>query len=186
MSATVMRGILISDAICTQPRSQTPTIVVQKIDVSPDKNMNEKPEPIFRECISPGTEFSATITLDTSMTSTIGIDSFEALQKILNRYINFAYAKQHEIFGQRYQNTFRTLQGASLVLGGGTGFHTKTLIRSIAPDEEEARRVIVQWLDTAFHGHTHSVDHKISPRKLKITHRSTQAELMGLCSLTEA
>lgn len=184
MTASVMRGILISDAIATKPRSETPTIIVQKIDVSPD-SFNERPMPLFRECIAPNTEFTATITLDTAMTSTIGINNLADLEKILFEYLRFAYAKQKEVFGSKYRKTFQAIDSANLSLGGGTGFHVKTLIRTLAPDEEEARKVTVDWMKLAFRQNKHEVDRKISPRKLKITRMEAQAEFMGLCTLTE-
>ncbi len=184
LTADVMRGILISDAIATQPRSQTPTILVQKIDVSPD-SLNEKPLPIFRECIAPNTELHATITLDTSMTQTIGITNIDQLKTILNTYLDFAYAKQKTIFQQQYQNTFQMINNADLILGAGTGFHTKTLIRTLAPTEDEARKTIMEWMKTTFRQHKHEKDKNISPRTLKITRYRGQAELMGLCAITE-
>ncbi len=184
MTASAMRGILISDAIATKPRSETPTIIVQKIDVSQDA-MKESPMPLFRECITPNTEFTATITLDTAMTSTIGINNLADLEKILFEYLRFAYAKQKEVFGPKYRKTFQAIDSANLSLGGGTGFHVKTLIRTLAPNEEEARKVTVDWMKLAFRQHKHEVDRKISPRTLKITRMEAQAEFMGLCTLTE-
>lgn len=184
LTASAMRGILISDAIATKPRSETPTVLVKKIDVSPNLR-REHPLPIFRECIAPNTEFTATITLDLAMTRTIGINSLADLEKILYEYLRFAYAKQKEIFTPKYAKTFQNAESANLSLGGGTGFHTKTLIRSLAKDEGEARILIERILEKNFEGE-HVNDKIISPRTLKITRMGAQAEFMGICTLTEA
>ena len=82
-----------------------------------------------------------------------------------------------------------------MLLGGGTGFLSKTLVYALAGSDEEAHTFISSYLDAAFQkknqrtgrrepAHRHKeLDEKISPRTLKRAVMGQDDWIMGLCSI---
>lgn len=182
----VMKGLQVSDAICSTPKD---TVVLQKIDVSTKKDKSgnvEKGLPVFRECIAPGTVFQATLSIDERIFSQCGIHSLEEILSCQREFIQRVLALQERIFGRDMSAEFRESEMAELILGGGTGFLTKTVILALAPNDEEAKDVIKLWLEDAFRKHKHIIlDKVIAPRTMKITRIEGRRQFMGLCRISE-
>ena len=182
----VMKGLQVSDAICSTPKD---TVVLQKIDVSTKKDKIgnvEKRLPVFRECIAPGTVFQATLSIDERIFSQCGIHSLGEILSCQREFIQRVLALQEGIFGRDMSAEFRESEMADLILGGGTGFLTKTVILALAPSDEEAKEVIKIWLEDAFRKHKHIIlDKVIAPRTMKITRIEGRRQFMGLCRISE-
>lgn len=188
---SVLRGLRISDASA----DVTKTIILQKIDESMQagySHSKEKSLPIFRECIPAGTKLQFSITTDFSMLQTIGISSFEDLVHALHAYTQDALLAEKKVFGHGFANIFHEAEMADVMLGGGTGFLSKTLVRALATDEREAKWFISHFLDMAFargrnkplHHHV-KLDAVLSPRALKVTKAGQETWIWGLCRLEE-
>lgn len=182
----VMKGLLVSDAVCSTPKD---TIVLQKIDVSTKKDRTgnvEKKLPLFRECIAPGTAFQATLSVDERILSQCGVHLLDEILSFQREFTHQVLALQEQIFGRDMSAEFREAEMADLILGGGTGFLTKTVILALAPNDNEAKEVIMFWLDDAFRKHKHvSLDKVIAPRTMKITRAEGRQQFMGLCRISE-
>ena len=68
---SIMRGILVSDAMMTEKKRDT--IVLEKYDISKKRGKSIDPHTValFRECIPAGSKFRLSIIMDTDMTSRI-------------------------------------------------------------------------------------------------------------------
>ncbi|MGO5130086.1 type III-A CRISPR-associated RAMP protein Csm5 [Mitsuokella jalaludinii] len=187
---SALRGLRISDA----STEDTDTILLQKIDESMQKGYprpQEKVLPIFRECIPAGTTLRLSITADFSMLRTIGISSHAELMDTLHAYTQDILAVEKKGFGGFDTNIFHEAMAADAIIGGGTGFLSKTLVRALAPSEQEARAFIARLLDATFsRGHVsmhHHVrlDAFLSPRTLKVAKTEKETWLLGLCRFKE-
>lgn len=187
---SALRGLRISDA-STDARK---TIILQKIDESMQAGYpqpQEKSLPIFRECIPAGTKLHVSITADFSMLQTIGISSFQELMSVLRAYTQDTLLAEKKVFGHANANIFCEAEMADVMLGGGTGFLSKTLVRALAPDEGEAKSFISRFLDMAFsrshkplHNHV-KLDKFLSPRTLKVAKAGQETWILGLCRFEE-
>lgn len=185
---SVMRGLRVSDAV-TEARG---TIILQKIDESMQRdrfNHSEKELPLFRECIPAGTKLRFSMTADFSMLAKIGVTSFADIIDALRW--------QESAFGKKDAYLFREADAADALLGGGTGFLSKTLVRALAQDERQAREFITHFLDANFqvrdrrthvYGPAHDhvrLDHVIAPRTLKLAKEGQETWILGLCQIQE-
>lgn len=195
---SVMRGLLISDALCTE--GQQETVILQKVDGSTKANRMNNTEhtvPVFRECIPTGTKLRFSITLDRRMMEAIGISSIDEIVSMERDFTQFVLGQLKPVFGPDYEAEFKEAEEADIFLGGGTGFQSKTLFYSLAPSEREGRPLLATYLDNKFtvydrkahrkvpaHNHRQE-DRRISPRTLKLTRTRTDRCLMGLCCMSE-
>ncbi|WP_440330360.1 type III-A CRISPR-associated RAMP protein Csm5 [Mitsuokella multacida] len=128
---SAMRGLRVSDAV-TEARG---TIILQKIDESTQLGrlqQSEKRLPLFRECIPAGTKLRFSMTADFSMLAKIGVTSFADIVEALRAYTQDALRWQESAFGKKDAHLFREADTADVLLGGGTGFLSKTLVRALA------------------------------------------------------
>ena len=104
---------------------------------------------------------------------------------------------QERTFDREYRPLFEEAQEADCLLGGGTGFLSKTLVHALAPSEEEARCFIAGYLDEKFTewdraarrktpAHDHRLlDARLSPRTLKMAREDCDVWILGLCRMQE-
>ena len=179
----VMRGLVVSDAHCLEQENES--IIVQKIDV-PATSYKETPLPIFRECIRPGTRLRCAVSMDTRMMEEINMSSLAEVLQMTKAFMQDGIRMQKAVFGSSYEREFAMAQDADMILGGGTGFLTKTILYALAPSVDEGRRITAQYLDMAFRKHGHvAEDTQISPRTVKLTCAGMEKSLMGLCYIHE-
>ncbi|WP_293986378.1 type III-A CRISPR-associated RAMP protein Csm5 [uncultured Megasphaera sp.] len=201
MLRDIMRGIRISDAM---PVDKDPdTVVVQKYDAS-SKKVNPKDkdrkEPhtlaLFRECIPAGRKFRFSITMKKEMVSYGKIHSIDEILEWTRDFFTSGLKMQEKVFGDKYYKAFRESATCDFLLGGGTGFLSKTVYYAIAP-EESAQYILKKYFDIAFarynrdtkrkepmHHHQRD-DKKITPRTLKLVKDEMDFSLMGMVSLKE-
>lgn len=194
---SVMRGLRVSDAVSDTKSA----IILQKIDESMHAgrlHKNEKFLPLFRECIPAGTKLHFSLTADFSMLEKVGLHSFADIWDAMRRYTQSGLSWQRNVFDHRYEYLFQEADMADMMLGGGTGFLSKTLVQALAPDLHAAKDYIARFLDANFqkkdkatrryrpvHDHV-KLDREISPRTLKVTKHGQDTWIMGLCQIHES
>lgn len=193
---SVMKGIAISDALA----EKKDTLILQKIDISTHAGRlgnNEKKLPLYRECIPPQEKLHFSITADFSILKEIGFQSLDEILSCWHEMTQDVLKLQKNSLGRSYSRLFQEIPLADVCLGGGSGLLFKSIIHSLAPDEEQARRFIAKMLDAQFQkfnrirrmtepAHNHvKLDSTISPRTVKIARQGSQNWLLGLCHIKE-
>ena len=188
MVNSALRGLRVSDAAVAQ--RETETLLLQKFDAMTKPNRQgktSKERPLFRECIPPGRRLHFTLTADFSMLRTIGITSFADIFQGLRAYTAQSLALLEEEF-PKYRPQFDKAREADCLLGGGTGFLSKTLVYALAEDVREARDFTAKYLDENFRNPSHhhmQYDGALSPRTLKLAATVQEEWLLGLCRFEE-
>lgn len=187
-----MRGLRVGDAMPTAKRLDTD--VIQKLDASTHANKSGQKEhtiSLFRECIPMGSKFECQITVEKEMLAQIGLRNIDELIRMCRAYMATGISMQERVFGRDYRAEFAEAKEADLMLGGGTGFLSKTVFYALAPSEEIGRKAVAMLLDEMFQrfrkpAHYHrQKDTVLSPRTLKLTWTDTDSSIMGLCTLQE-
>lgn len=191
----IMRGLRVSDAeLCDKA---VKTRIYRKYDISLHKDKlgeTVKKLPLYRECAPAGCEFVFTISIEKQLMRLIGINSIEDIIAKAAEQTNNIISIEKDVFGQykEYWNGKENM--ADIIIGGGTGFLTKTIVYSLLP-RQEAVRVVSAYLDKVFTirkkglkypvpMHNHKLfDKKLSPRTLKVAGDSNYMYHMGLCQL---
>jgi len=185
MVNSALRGLRVSDAAVA--KRETETLLLQKPTKSNRQGKKSKTPPLFRECIPPGRRLHFTLTADFSMLRTLGITSFEDIFQGLRAYTAQVLALLEEEF-PKYRPQFDEAREADCLLGGGTGFLSKTLVYALARDAREARNFTARYLDEKFWNPSHhhmQYDGKLSPRTLKLVATAQEEWLLGLCRFEE-
>lgn len=188
MVNSALRGLRVSDAAVA--KRETETLLLQKLDATTKPNRQGKTSktlPLFRECIPPGRRLHFTLTADFSMLRTIGITSFEDIFQGVRAYTAQTLALLEEEF-PKYRPQFDEAREADCLLGGGTGFLSKTLVYVLAEDVRKARDFTARYLDEKFRNPSHhhmQYDGALSPRTLKLVSTAQEEWLLGLCRFEE-
>ena len=191
------KGLTVSDAKLINETAA----IVQKWDLSLTKSQSEKKPkylPIYREAIVPATKAVFTIGIDGSERGMgeIGVKTAGNLLHALSVFRDLQYKTYKEAIDKVYKGSvdhsvFRyldELNEANLVLGGGTGYISKTLIYPIAGSREKGKSIARKILSEQFdrpgrkYDHKHCYDDIISPHTLKLT-KSNDMHMMGLCNI---
>lgn len=191
------KGLTVSDAKLINETAA----IVQKWDLSLTKSQSEKKPkylPIYREAIVPATKAVFTIGIDGSERGMgeIGVKTAGNLLHALSVFRNLQYKTYKEAIDKVYKGSvdhsvFRyldELNEANLVLGGGTGYISKTLIYPIAGSREKGKSIARKILSEQFdrpgrkYDPKHCYDDIISPHTLKLT-KSNDMHMMGLCNI---
>lgn len=194
---SVLRGLKVSDAACTQA---VDTVILQRTDATTKLNSHgelEKILPLFYECIPANTKLRFSMTLDFDMLTVKGISAFDDIFRMAREFMLFAVERLEEVFGQRFPQQFAQARTADALIGGGTGFLSKSLLYSLAPSHEAAKNWAADYFDEAFTvwnfaerrrepAHWHEVfDEKISPRTLKLRPAPSGEVIAGLVQFRE-
>lgn len=171
-----MSGLLVSDSA---PINTSCLTLCQKIDLSVDGK--EKPLPLLREALRPGSDIFFDITIDPGVFPYEIEDILEALdyyQKIL--YSNF-----YSFFDRG------SSKKGTVWLGGGCGFPAKTVIESLYPEKKKEAKITSdifrKTLGKNYEIHKHSDDvikYEISPHVCKCTKYKGQIYDMGRCTIS--
>ncbi|MCI5567461.1 MAG: type III-A CRISPR-associated RAMP protein Csm5 [Veillonellaceae bacterium] len=189
------KGLTVSDAKLINETAA----IVQKWDLSLTKSQSEKkPKDLYREAIVPATKAVFTIGIDGSERGMgeIGVKTAGNLLHALSVFRNLQYKTYKEAIDKVYKGSvdhsvFRyldELNEANLVLGGGTGYISKTLIYPIAGSREKGKSIARKILSEQFdrpgrkYDPKHRYDDIISPHTLKLT-KSNDMHMMGLCNI---
>lgn len=186
---SVMKGISVSDAMLVG--KDKGTVILQKYDVSAmrGEGLRTHSLPIFRECIPTGRKLRFSLTLNRDITKLIGIHGADDILQWLRDYLAFGLMMEKRRFGREYRGEFAKSDLADILLGGGTGFFSKTVYYALAP-EKEGRKILAGFFDrvlfTRGNCHHHlQKDDGLTPRTLKLAWANSDRWILGLASVKE-
>lgn len=178
MVKSYFRGLTVSDAklinggLCVVPKTDLGLHTSRTHEVS-----------LFRETLQGGSTLEFTLGIDdeTSAMGHFGIHNFHDFVDILKEFVNF----QYEILKKPFEPyaDIKNAKNADLVLGGGAGYISKTLVYALAPNKEDAVYVVRKLMENIFKRGHHGWDTEISPHALKLAEVDGVNYLMGLCYL---
>ncbi|MGI6705944.1 MAG: type III-A CRISPR-associated RAMP protein Csm5 [Clostridia bacterium] len=176
-----MRGIQISDS---SPIGFENLTVCGKYDRKPDGFVNLLP--IFRECLAPGTETVFSMTMDLPVLAKAGID-VKFIKDALHSFADM----QYEYFDRHFASLLEDAdtaakEGVDIVIGGGAGYATKTIMYPLVRPHQRALRMVGRMMTKQFSRHQHEKDatlFKVSPHMLKTTMYKGKYYQMGKCEV---
>lgn len=195
MVNSYFRGLTVSDAklinggLCVVPKTDLGLHTSRTHEVS-----------LFRETLQGGSTLEFTLGIDdeTSAMGHFGIHNFHDFVDILKEFVNFQYEILKKPFEPYLKKPFepyakeelhdilhdiKNAKNADLVLGGGAGYISKTLVYALAPNKEDAVYVVRKLMENLFKRGHHEGDTEISPHALKLAEVDGANYLMGLCYL---
>lgn len=193
-----INGILVSD-------SETFKLEDLKLYKKKDKIINDKKDeeqelPIYRECIIPKTEVEFTIGIDKKLIKKSGLDGFNGIDTIyeaLKHKFNALYDDNQGIYHKcdyekilKYMpadiyNDENHIDKGVLVLGGGAGFHSKSIVSSIYDFDKAINETKYSLKKGIAKKHKHQNDTIICPRAIKLSDTSEGLRYMGFCKIFE-
>lgn len=173
----VFAAMRISDS---KPLDVADLTLCQKIDLRTDGGENNLP--LRRECLRPGVLVEFGLEIDTDLLQNSGFDfSPEFIVDALDKHIK----SQREKFLNSFKKvpTCDSKSGNLIYIGGGSGFHSKTIIHAMSANKKQALDLTKKILsDTLKREHKHEGDSPVSPRVRKCTYYQGDLYDMGLCS----
>ena len=171
----MMSGFIVSDS---DPLTTGDLILCQKVDEYPDGGEPNRIN-ILRESIRPGSEIHFTLTIDTRICPVTKQDLLDAVAYFSDHYYN-----EHL---SRFKSADRPSED-TVWLGGGSGFHTKTILNSVF-DGKEALVNTCKILSKKKNPKTgkakneNDVGKGVSPHMLKCTEYQRKRYVFGQCKL---
>lgn len=183
MVKSYFRGLTVSDAslvnggLCVVPKTDLGLHTFRTHEVS-----------LFRETLKADSTLEFTLGLDddASAMGHFGIHNFKDFVDVLREFVKFQYEilkKPFESFATDELHDIKGAKNADLVLGGGAGYISKTLVYALAPNKEDAVYVVRKLMENMFKRGHHGKDTEISPHALKLAEVDGRNYLMGLCYL---
>ena len=166
---SIMSGFIVSDS---KPLPLTQLTLAQKIDYT--LNRQEKPLPILREALKPGSQIDFELTIDTNICNITIEEVFAALDYFQQISFDSFYAK----FGRGSKAK------GTVWLGGGTGFLSKTIIypacgtRALTTTDKVFYSTIGK--NYTIHKHTADIKNGVAPHVCKCTRYGGQLYDMGM------
>lgn len=169
----IMNRLSVSDS---EPISPSNLTLCGKYDVKTSGFI--KPVPLVRECLAPGTKLKFRITID-SGDGVMTLDKIKSSIKLFSKF----YSDQ---VGYDYKAPDRSgmfSYDGNLILGGGSGYLSKTVVYEAA-EYEDALDLVVEIMTRSFRQH-HMNDRAngVSPHMLKYTQYNGLFYPFGICSL---
>ena len=166
---SIMSGLIVSDS---KPIDNGKLILAQKIDLS--LRGEEKPIPLLREALKPGTQIELELTVDTRLCDV-------TIEEILNS-LDFFNQISFDSFYSRFGRGSKAK--GTVWIGGGTGFLSKTILYPVYGDKA------VRIADKAFqatigknydvHKHFKDVQNGVAPHICKCTRFAGKLYDMGM------
>lgn len=168
----IMQGFIVSDS---EPLELEDLTLAQAIELHTDGT--EKTLPILRESIKPGTRIRFTLTIDTK---TCPLDS-DYLMYAVSRFAE----QMNTNFGKAFSGIDR-MQRQQVVLGGGGGFLSKTIIYPLYGKQKglgTTQQIFEKTGVPKEHKHIMDKRYGVSPHIMKTTRYQGKLCKMGLCDL---
>lgn len=173
----IMSGIRISDS---DPLDVSCLTICQKVDTLIDGGDNSLN--IVRECIRPGTKIKMQMNVDTTCLKV----SPEYIQRAVNNFLK----EYNDLFLSHFREE-KQYRSDIIYLGGGTGYHTKTVTNRILADRKDRTQLTSQIIDSTLNRkiqreHKHSRDKTlgVSPHTVKCTEYDGYLQQMGPCRIS--
>ena len=175
---SVMRGIQVSDS---EPIPDGRFVLARKMDILMDGTV--KKLPVCRECIAPGTVLTFRLTLDRTILGE-GLTEREILKAIAS--FMELQRNQYAAAFQLPSGAMKLPRGSYLLLGGGTGYLSKTATYSYYGEQgglEKAVDCLSRTKAFQRHHHERDIDRGLSPRTAKYTRCGGALVPFGLCEV---
>ena len=178
----LLRAVEISDSAPYPSDSMT---VCRRYWLSEKGDAKQGQSPVFMECLRPGSRTAFYLTVDQSLWPA-GKEALSTLRDALDEWDELCKRVHDSHFGQ-YLEAVRTGEGTPIVLGGGTGFHRKSLVYRISGNQNEnvalAHRVLERQF-TRRNGSTYKPrGAKTAPYRFKAARFDGLLYPMGVCSI---
>lgn len=170
---SILQGVRISDSL---PIDNRQLCLTGKVDEFPDRSYNQIN--LCRESLRPGTRISCTLTLDQSFLK--GRITADSICKAIAEASRF----HQESVLARYPQAVNLMNSRTLLLGGGVGFQSKTILSPYYGDQALARTSAVLQRGFPRHHHEEDVLEGFSPRALKQTVADGVPHPYGVCEVT--
>lgn len=166
----MMSGIIVSDSEALEMDS---LVLCKKVE----GHVDGKDHVIntLRECIRPGTKIRFTITVDETVTDLTVSDICQAVERFAQNY--------NQCFVEKFQGT-DPLPLDCVVLGGGSGFVSKTIIYPMFGEKEgvrKARDIFFKTVAGRNSKHASDLEAGVSPHIIKYTQCNGKRLQMGVC-----
>ena len=170
----MMSGFIVSDS---DPLTTGDLILCQKVDEDQDGKSHSIN--VLRESIRPGGEIHFTLTIDTRICPVTKQDLLDAAAYFSERYYNEHLSK--------FKSADRPSED-TVWLGGGSGFHTKTIVNSVFGGKEalvNTCKILSKKKDpkTRKAKNENDVEKGVSPHILKCTEYQGKRYIFGQCKL---
>lgn len=159
----IMSGIIVSDSEALEMDS---LVLCKKVDGHVDGRDHEINT--VRECISPGTKIRFTMTVDETVTGLTISDICQAVERFAQNY--------NQCFVEKFQGA-DPLPLDCVVLGGGSGFVSKTIIYPMFGEKkgvENTRNILRKTV-------ANKTKALVSPHNIKYTQCNGKRLQMGVC-----
>ncbi|GAB1476806.1 type III-A CRISPR-associated RAMP protein Csm5 [Bacillota bacterium] len=174
---SIMKAVSISDS---EPFSVDRLVPCVKLDIS--KSGKENGLNLTRECIKPGTEIVFRLSLDTTLLKNTPLN-INFIREAIKEFSD-SYHKDYASKFTAVKECAAELDKPVIYLGGGAGFHSKTVISSLE-EYNKTLRLTADLMARMFPDHHHDNDVRagVSPHMIKFTKCNGQLLPFGKCSL---
>ena len=176
MTNSLLRGLSVSD---TGPALK-PGKIVQKADAG--ENGGRHTISLWRECMMRGEEVFFTLGIDEKIMANLGVTDAESLIKCTQNFVDHQCDLLWDSLSGH--DEIESMQDADLILGGGAGFLSKTVMYALAPTPQEGVRAVQKIMKKQFPRGRHGKGEQISPHTLKLAKMGRDYQVMGMCQLS--
>lgn len=169
----IFRGIVISDS---KPLKTDSLIVCEKKDIMHDGKINTVN--IVRECLRPGTEIEFDVSVNKEQFKYSANDIKRCAENFFDGYLGNYITKFKADTDAYTDNNI-------IVLGGGAGFLSKTVVYSLF-DYSDALDYTKRFLNMTFKNHKHLTSKEVSPKVRKCTDFNAKLYDFGVCGINFA
>lgn len=184
-----MSGISVSDS---EPFSQDHLRIYQKKDIAiadaQGHRDKENSISLYRECIEQDVVVRFTLSIDSlKLNQHYGITDIQSLLKAIQGSFDSMYSStglysEYKKLNAYLPNMHRDKTYCQI--GGGAGFHSKTIIKDAFVEPGRALQVTSKILSTKFFKHNHLKYKVVSPKCIKVAEVNRKDKIMGICELT--
>ena len=166
-----LTGLIVGDS---EPVDVNSLTVCQKIERHVDGEKTRLN--LSRECLKPGTHVKFALTIDTSLCDITIEQINRAIETFANLYNKF-YVSKFKV---------KPIQNNYVLLGGGVGFPSKTVIGALFGEEsvDIIPKIFKATKVPANHKHDRDKSYGVSPHIIKYTSYNNSSYKFGLCTLT--
>ena len=170
---SIMKSIFISDS---EPLSSDSMIICKKTDLLYNGSINKIN--VLHECVRPGTTIKCKLTIDRSIDG-VTVDD---VRNAVRHFYAFYRATYIPRFKNRPANFSMPEETDNLLLGGGAGFFSKTVIYNLYR-YEDAKEYAAEWFEGAFPKGKHEDESPIVPHTLNCTQYQNHLMHFGICGI---
>ena len=171
---SVMKSISISDS---EPLSSDSMIICKKKDLLYNGSINEI-KTVLRECVKPGTTIKCKLTIDRSIDGL----TLDDVRNAIRHFYAFYQKTYIPCFINRPANFSMPEGNDYLILGGGAGFFSKTVLYNLNK-YEVAKNFAKNYFVKKLSKMEHIEKSPIIPYTLNCTHYSNRLMHFGICGI---